>query len=85
MLHFAAAYRLVILFCVDWERETASSLLLFPRDSDAMLVVTRYTHPHGNGPVARSFAVFFLLGTPGSIMAYRSRSLKQRAAALNEL
>ena len=60
----------VLLFCFasTW-RETASS---FPRYSDAMFVVTRHTHPHGNGPVARSFAVLFLLGTPGGIMVYIS-------------
>ena len=29
-------------------------------------MVARLLHLHGNGPVARSFAVLFLLGTPGS-------------------
>ena len=63
----------VLSFCfASTGRETAFSLLLFPRYSDAMFVVARHTYPHGNGPVARSFAVLFLLGTPGSIMAYVS-------------
>ena len=46
------------------ERETASSLLLFPRYSGAMFVVSRQTHPDDNGPVARLFAVLFLQGHP---------------------
>ena len=64
---FSAVYRLLVCFA-STGRETASSFLLFPRYSDAIFMVARHTHPHGNGPVARSFAVLFLLGTPGSIM-----------------
>ena len=47
----------------------ASSLLLYLRYSDAMFMVARLLHLHGNGPVARSFAVLFLLGTPGSTLS----------------
>ena len=46
------------------ERETASTLLLFSRYSDAMFVVVMQTLPHGNGPIACLFAVLFLLGQP---------------------
>ena len=68
-----ATFCVLSFFCVNCTgRETASSLLLFPRYSDAMFVVARHTHPHGNRAVARSFAVLFLLGTPGSIIAYVS-------------
>ena len=64
----------VLLFCFAStdEREMASSFLLLSRYSDAMFVVARHTHPHGNRPVARLFAGLFLLGTPGSIKAYVS-------------